>query len=150
MLTADLAQSWQRGEQTGPRYIDVADPDYLSDAAHLIQLFQSFDGRARIELDEALTEHVGTGTDYRIQRGLIKLLLDRCAFETVAAQDPVEIRRALFRKAREHYPLLRESAAGIELVAEVARELECPPDNLLASLYADLPERHRLIRFEPI
>src|SRR2546423_10304128 len=136
MLTTDLAQSWQRGEQTGPRYIDAGGADHLRDATQLIRLFQSFDGHTRMELDEALAEHVGTGTDYRIQRGLIKLLLDRCAFETVAAKDPVEIRRALFRKAREHYPLLRQSAAGVELVHDVARELDCPPDSLLASTYA--------------
>jgi uncharacterized protein len=150
MLTADLAQSWQRGDRTGPRYIDPADPDYLSDAAQLIQLLQNFEGHTRAELDEALAEYVGTGTDYRIQRGLIKLLLDRCTFETVAAKDPCEIRRALFRRAREHYPLRAESQAGVDLLAEVARELECPPDELRASLYADLPERQRLLAFELI
>ena len=150
MLTADLALSWQRGDRTGPRYIDPADADYLSDAIQLIQLLQNFEGRTRAELDEALAEYVGVGTDYRIQRGLIKLLLDRCAFETVAAKDPVEIRRALFRRAREHYPLLAHSPSGVELVAEVARELECAPDDLRASLYADLPERQRLLTFERI
>ena len=150
MLTADLAQSWQRGDRTGPRLIDAADADNLSDAAALIRLFQDFDGRARMELDEALAEHVGLGTDYRLQRGLIKLLLDRCTFETVAAKDPVEIRRALFRKARERYPLLKGSPAAAELVNEVARELECPPADLLAALYADLPERQRLLSFERI
>src|SRR5437016_7506714 len=150
MLTADLAQSWQRGGRTGPRLIDASAAGHLSDAATLIKLFQSFEGRTRGELDEALAEYVGVGTDYRIQRGLIKLLLDRCAFETVAAKDPVEIRRALFRRAREHYPLLAHSPSGVELVAEVARELECAPDDLRASLYADLPERQRLLTFERI
>src|SRR5947209_6254783 len=150
MLTADLAQSWQRGDRTGPRYIDPADADYLSDAVQLIQLIQNFEGRTRAELDEALAEYVGTGMDYRIQRGLIKLLLDRSAFETVAAKDPVEIRRALFRRARADYPLLAQSAAGVELINEVARELECAPDDLRASLYADLPERQRLLAFERI
>src|ERR1041384_6284590 len=104
MLTADLAQSWQRGDRTGPRLIDTNDQDYLRDAATLIRLFQSFDARTRAELDEALAEYVGVSTDYRVQRGLIKLLMDRCTFETVATKDPVEIRRALFRKAVAHFP----------------------------------------------
>ena len=47
MLTADLALSWQRGDRTGPRYIDPADADYLSDAIQLIQLLQNFEGRTR-------------------------------------------------------------------------------------------------------
>lgn len=150
MLTADLAQSWQRGDRTGPRYIDPADADYLRDAAQLGQLFQSYENRTHAELDEALTEYVGVGTDYRIQRGLIKLLMDRCTFDTVAAKDPVELRRALFRRAREHYPLRKDSEAGVAVVAEVARELACPPTDLLAGLYADLPERQRMLAFDPI
>ncbi len=150
MLTADLAQSWQRGDRTGPRYIDSADADHLRDAAQLIQLFQSYESQTHAELDEALVEYVGVGTDYRIQRGLIKLLLDRCTFETVAVKDPVELRRALFRRARERYPLLKDSEAGVALVNEVAREIACPPDDLLAGLYADLPERQRLLAFDPV
>ena len=150
MLTADLAQSWQRGGRTGPRLIDAGDAAQLSDAATLIKLFQSFEGRARIELDEALAEYVGTGTDYRTQRGLIKLLLDRCTFETVAAKDPVEIRRALFRGAYENFPVLRGTPVADALVAAVARDVECPPADLLAALYADLPERQKLLAFERI
>ena len=150
MLTADLAQSWQRGDRTGPRLIEAAAADHLADAATLIKLFQSFEGRARADLDEALAEYVGLGTDYRMQRGLIKLLLDSCTFETVAAKDPVEVRRALFRQARTRYPLLQGSPAATELVNEVARALECPPADLLAALYADLPERQRLTSFERI
>ena len=98
MLTADLAQSWQRGRLTGPRYIDPQDPDYLRDAKELISLFKAHEGRSRSHLEEALEDYVGLGTDYRILRGLIKLLLDRCAFETASPKDPVEIRRALFLK----------------------------------------------------
>ena len=89
MLTADLAQCWQRGEKVRPFYIPPDEPDYLRDAAHLINLFGEYEGRARRELDEALQEYVGTGTDYKILRGFIKLLTDRCEFETASAKDPV-------------------------------------------------------------
>ena len=71
MLTADLAQSWQRGGRTGPRYIETEDADYLRDAAELIKLFIEHEGRARQELDAALEAYVGLGTDYKILRGLI-------------------------------------------------------------------------------
>src|SRR3712207_6397859 len=105
MLTADLAQSWQRGRRTGPRLIDPSDPDFLRDASDLIRIFRAHENRPRHELDEALSDYVGLGTDYKIQRGLIKLLLDRCTFETAAQIDPVEIRRALFLKARQRHPV---------------------------------------------
>jgi len=149
MLTADLAMSWQRGDQVKPRYIDVEDEEYLRVAEDLVALFVSHDGRARAALEESLQEYVGTGTDYRILRGLIKLLTDRCEFETSAPAEPAEIRRALFLKARERHPVANEETrAG--LVAEAARELACEPAALLDALYADLPEHQRLALFEPV
>src|SRR5215210_4259862 len=106
MLTADLAMSWQRGDQIKPRYIDAEDEEYLRAAEDLIALFDGHHGRRRAALEESLQEYVGTGTDYRILRGLIKLLTDRCEFETRAPAEPSEIRRALFLKAREQHPVV--------------------------------------------
>ena len=61
MLTADLAQSWQRGGRTGPRLIDPEDPDYLRDASSLIALFAEHEGRPRSALRHALAraDHFG-------------------------------------------------------------------------------------------
>jgi predicted nuclease of restriction endonuclease-like RecB superfamily len=150
MLTADLAQSWYRKGRTGPRYIDAADERYLSDAEALIGIFAEQEGRERLSLEAALDEYVGTGTDYKILRGLIKLLTDRCAFETSSPIEPIEIRRVLFLKAREFHPVSQTEDVRAEVVASVARELNCAPDDLLAGLYADLPEKQRLIEFESL
>src|SRR5918997_4753673 len=120
MLTADLAQSWQRGGRTGPRYIDVEDPGHLQAAADLIGIFKEHEGHRRAELDEALQEYVGVGTDYRVLRGLIKLLMDRCTFETACGADPVEIRRILFLKARHHHPVVGNETARTEVAEEAA------------------------------
>ncbi|MET0625771.1 MAG: DUF790 family protein [Pyrinomonadaceae bacterium] len=149
MLTADLAMSWQRGDQIRPRYIDAEDEEYLRAAEDLVAIFESHAGRARAALEESLQEYVGTGTDYRILRGLIKLLTDRCEFETSAPAEPSEIRRALFVKARARHPVATEEARA-ELVAEAARELACDAGALMDALYADLPENQRLTQFEPV
>lgn len=151
MLTADLAQSWQRGGRCGPRYIDRRDEDYLRDADSLIRIFSEHEGRPRRELDHALEEYVGAGTDYKILRGFIKLLTDRCEFETASSVEPAEIRRALFRRARAAHPVSSEAEperAGI--LREVSLELGAPPDALLNSLYADLPENQKLTEFQPL
>jgi predicted nuclease of restriction endonuclease-like RecB superfamily len=148
MLTADLAQSWQRGGRTGPRYIETEDEAYLQEAADLIGLFKEHRGHARAELDRALEEYVGVGTDYRVLRGLIKLLMDRCVFETACGAEPAEIRRLLFLNARQHHPVTGDEAARAEVVAEVARELGCAPEVVTDGLYADLPENQKLIDFE--
>ncbi len=149
MLTADLAMSWQRGDRINPRYIDVEDEEYLRVAEDLVALFVAHDGRTRAALEESLQEYVGTGTDYRILRGLIKLLTDRCEFETNAPAEPVEIRRALFLKARARHPVVAAEGRG-ELIGEVARELSCEPAAVMDALYADLPDNQRLTAFEPL
>jgi predicted nuclease of restriction endonuclease-like RecB superfamily len=149
MLTADLALCWQRGDQIKPRYIETGEEDYLREAEDLIALFAQHEGGARVALEESLQEYVGTGTDYKILRGLIKLLTDRCEFETSAPADPVEIRRALFLKAKEHHPIVAEDARA-QLFAEAARGLACEPQALADALYADLPENQRLVSFDPI
>lgn len=150
MLTADLAQSWQRGERTGPAYINPLNPDYLRDAADLINLFHAHEGHTRGELEQALQEYVGVGTDYKILRGLSKLLMDRCTFEVAAPVDPIDIRRALFLKARLSHPVIGEEAVRMQIVSEVARELACDSGVVLGSLYADLPEKQKLVNFEPL
>ena len=149
MLTADLSMSWQRGDRVHPRYIDPEDEEHLRAAEDLVMLFESYVGRPRSALEESLHEYVGTGTDYRSLRGLIKLLTDRCEFETSAPAEPSEIRRALFRKARERHPVMSAEARAAA-VAGAARELACEPAELLNALYADLPENQKLTLFEPI
>lgn len=149
MLTADLAMSWQRGDRINPRYIDAEDEEYLRAAEDLIALFTSHDGRTRAALEESLQEYVGTGTDYRILRGLIKLLTDRCEFETSAPAEPSEVRRTLFLKACSHHPIAT-AEAKTEVVGEVAREFSCEPAALLDALYADLPGNQRLTLFESL
>src|SRR5262245_42356671 len=123
MLTADLAMSWQRGRRTGPRYIDVQNASYLNVAADLIAITERHRGCRRVKLDKALEEYVGVGTDYKILRGLIKLLQDRCVFETSSSIDPAEIRRVLFFKARTHHPVTTAASAREQVMGEAAGEL---------------------------
>ena len=149
MLTADLALSWQRGEQIKPRYIDTGEEEYLRASEDLVALFAEHVGARRAALEESLQEYVGTGTDYKILRGLIKLLTDRCEFETKAPADPVEIRRALFLKARTLHPVVG-SESHARVVNEAARELACDSEVLTDALYADLPENQKLTLFEPV
>jgi predicted nuclease of restriction endonuclease-like RecB superfamily len=149
MLTADLAMSWQRGDRIKPRYVNPDDEEYLRAAEDLISLFVEHEGRVRGALEGALREYVGTGTDYKILRGLIKLLTDRCEFVTDAAAPPDELRRALFLRAAAAHPVVTEEArAGV--ILDAARELACEPARLSEGLYADLPENQRLAAFESL
>jgi predicted nuclease of restriction endonuclease-like RecB superfamily len=147
MLTNDLAMSWRRGNRLFPRYLETDDPRHLQTAADLTLIIERRIGCRRAELEQALDEYIGVGTDYKTLRGLIKLLTDRCEFSTTTAKDPAEIRRALFTKAVARHPVLTESARE-RIIAEAAAELECSPDEVTAGLYADLADNQRLIAFE--
>lgn len=118
MLTADLAMSWQRGDQIRPRYLNPDDADYLQAAAELVSLVSLHLQKRRTELQRALDDYIGVGTDYRILRGLIKLLVDRCEFDTVAPMEPAELRRSLFFRAVQHHPVLNR-AAVLALVGRI-------------------------------
>lgn len=140
MLTSDLSQSWQRGTRTGPRLVDTTDAAHLRTSEELIQLVRGHQGRTRAELDGALNEYIGTGTDYKTLRGLIKLLTDACVFEVHSAIEPEELRHQLFLHARAFHPL---SVAGeddrrTQAISEVARQLGCTSSEVENGLYADL------------
>jgi predicted nuclease of restriction endonuclease-like RecB superfamily len=150
VLTSDLALSWQRGGRIGPRTLDLHDPDYLRIAGELIEIVRAHEGRRRAELEQALGEYVGVGTDYRILRGLIKLLLDQCVFEISGSIDPATLRQTVFLKARSHHPILEGSAHHQEVIAATAEILGCAPEMVVKGLYADLSANHHLTRFEEI
>ena len=138
MLTSDLAISRRRGKRIDPHYIAPTDKSYRQTASDLIAIVGQSLGLRRAELDEALHDYVGTGTDYKILRGLIKLLMDRCVFETSMATDPGELRRKLFIKARATHPISSIDARH-QVLADVATELNTSADELIDHLYADLP-----------
>jgi predicted nuclease of restriction endonuclease-like RecB superfamily len=145
MLTADLAIAFQRGDRIYPRRFE-ADEATLGVAEDLIRIVADHIHRRRADLDQALDEYVGTGTDYRILRGLIKLLMDGCQFETGGVAEPAELRRRLFLEAKAHHPIT--PAQHEQLIANAAEELGCAPDAILAGLYADLSDNQRLVAFD--
>ena len=150
MLTSDLAINFRRGDKLLPRLIKTDDAGYLRDAANLIEIFEEFQNRTRGELEAELEEYVGTGTDYRILRGLIKLLTDRCEFETAAPADPEEIRRKVFLEARKFQPVLPDSENKRQILELAAEEFGSDAQTIFANLYADLSAQQKMTKFESI
>ncbi len=150
MLTSDLALSLRRGDKIFPRLLKTNDAGYLRDAEILIEIFEEFAGKTRGELEKELEEYVGTGTDYRILRGFIKLLLDRSEFETASIAEPGEIRRKVFLEAGKFQPVLPGSKQKSEVLKTVADEFQTDAETIVSNLYADLSAQQKLIRFETI
>jgi uncharacterized protein len=150
MLTSDLAINFRRGDKVFPRLIKTDHAGYLRDAEILIEIFENFQGATRGELERELEEYIGTGTDFRILRGFIKLLNDRCEYETDAPAEPIEIRQKVFLEARKFQPVFPDSANKSKVLQTVADEFQTNPDAIFANLYADLSAQQRLASFENI
>ena len=146
MLTADLALSHQRGEVITPKAIKTDDASVLQMAADLILLIRQHLNQSRGTLQLALDEYIGVGTDYKILRGIIKLLLDRCEFATESPQDAFVLRRAMFNHAATIHPIVDETTRA-QAIAQIAASFSCQPATLLSGLYSDLPANHFLRTF---
>ncbi len=150
MLTSELALNVRRGDKILPRLLKTDDANFLRDARVLVEIFEEFNGRTRGELERELEEYVGTGTDYRILRGFIKLLTDRSEFATASVAEPIEIRRKVFLEAGKFQPVLPGSEQKIEVLKTVAAEFQIDAETVFANLYADLSAQQKLISFETI
>ncbi len=150
MLTSDLAINFRRGTKLFPFLIKTDNAGFLRDAENLIEIFDEAIGKTRGELQIELEEYVGTGTDYRILRGLIKLLNDRAEFETSAPAEPVEIRQKVFLEARKFQPVLPDSEQKSEVLEIAAKEFDSDAETIFANLYADLSAQQKITEFETI
>ena len=155
MLTSDLLLTRTEGPYLYPRYVRTDAPRFTRMAEELIAIYADHQGKPRRELTVALNQYAEDRTDFRIQRGLAKLLRDdRCEFEEQAVAPPLEIRQRLFSLARENHPVVLQPdhihpVTKDELIAEVAREYKAEPEQIAWALYADLAENHILTRFDP-
>ncbi len=155
MLTTDLLLTKSRGPYIEPRLIDVSSQKYLDLAEDLIEIFASHQGKKRRQLKDALERYAGDSTDYRIQRGMAKLLMDdHCEFEVHSSVPPDELRRHVFALGRENHPVVRTPDLIYPITREhvmdqVALQYEITAEQVSDSLYADLAENHRLSTFNP-
>ena len=152
MLTADLARSRTDGDTVTPLFVDPDEERYQQTAAELIDIFTDHLGEPKGELEDTIDELTIADTDYKIVQGLAKLLKDECEFEVIAPIDPQEIRRRLFEKANDSYPVVRQPTLGddtqpLDIYSNVADRLGISLEECYKGMYADLDENKRLVRF---
>ena len=151
MLTANLARSRTTDETVTPLFINPDEDRYRETARELIQLFEDHLDEPKGDLEDAIDELTVADTDYKIVQGLAKLLTDECEFEMVAPVEPREIRRRLFEKANERYPIVRQPTLGedtqkLEVYSAVADGLGISLEDCYRGMYADLEANKRLVR----
>jgi len=147
MLTGKLVRVRASKDRLIPQYIDPHDPKLTDIAGRMLEMYRTFAGRSRTEVEDEMREAFGDNPTHLVEQGLAKLLEDRCEFEVDSEIDPGEVRDKAFllaartRQAGEAF----DRAAILE---RVASELGTPADTIDRGLFADLKSEQRLVSFE--
>ncbi|HZF38557.1 MAG TPA: DUF790 family protein, partial [Blastocatellia bacterium] len=150
MLPKELLRYRIESGQIRPAFLDTASPRYIRVVSDLIAAFDKQVGNMQVELEEAVEKYAAGRTDYRIVRGLAHVITSFAEFDASTA-DSAKLRSAVFERAAEGWPVVRHNAAPTEtdrhsVLEAVGAEFGLPLAQLEEKLYADLPERRRLIR----
>nr|WP_206039337.1 DUF790 family protein [Halomicrobium mukohataei] len=132
VLTKDLLRVSRAGGGYHPQFADDADEPL---AARVIGTYQGHVGEARETLQTALTDLERGADDFKLVRGLAKLVEREATFETRTAVPPARARRAAF-EAGEAVGVVSEDErrAAIERAAD---GLAVDAADIEHSLYAD-------------
>jgi predicted nuclease of restriction endonuclease-like RecB superfamily len=164
MLTGDLVRVRTSQERVVPLYINRNSAKWLEAAESLLAIFREGVGMTRGEIEEEIDDLFGGGGKAtQVHRGLAKVLEDRAEFEVVSDVPPELIRENVFTAAAQLRRRLRtERPAGDarlgpaarptfrrdDVLAAVAKEMKLEPEILLRTLFADLRDENRLLKFE--
>lgn len=153
MLTADLVPVRRRGDTLQLRKLSADQRERLLGAAReFVAILAEHGGQSLGELQRRWDDVEVEPTDFKLLKGLRKLLEDRCTFEPPPGLDSVALRRAVFTAAaRQRRELTDEAALDVEAVlaeaapAFVGRQAPREP-----WLFADLREHQTLAKWDRI
>ncbi|MBW2263502.1 MAG: DUF790 family protein [Deltaproteobacteria bacterium] len=153
MLTADLVRVLRRSGRLYVPALKPAPKARLVDlAGRYVTLVSEHAGRTRGELTAALDAVEHEPADHKSAKGLRKLLLDRCSFETPDDVEPRALRAEVFRRAAESRRALEDGGTFDRdaVVQAAAAALDIDAGQVEHDLYADLKQNHPLASFRSI
>ncbi len=153
MLTTDLLRVRRRGGRLEARRLKRGERERaLAAAEGYVAAARAGVGRTRAAFAAACDDVPGESTDYKLLKGLRKLVEDRCVFAPRDDVDPPALRRAVFARAAAARRALGDAArfdAG-EVLAAAAGECGLPARDVPGALFADLRAQHVLTRFDAL
>ena len=150
MLTKDLILCNCRDGKLLPKFLPPDAPALLKPTAEMLSVFRQGQGCTLAELEEMVEPLMVSFSDLKVAHGLRKVLEDRCQFASSGDIDCPAARASLFQTSAA---LLRQQAwPSPELFAAAVRNRL--PDNPLLkeidTLYPDLPDNDRLLKFDDL
>lgn len=146
MLTLDLLRYRVDGESVTPVYLTLSGGRrYVGMAQQIVDLYRAAVGRTVGELEADIEDTLGSAPDYKVYRGLAKMMSDYAEVEPPTDIDVEALRMQVFSLAAREGPLVRTAdllfhRTASDAAARIARSLDMPPQRLIESLYADLKE----------
>ena len=141
MLTADLARVRRQGSEL--RLTELNEKarrraEELSTA--YLELTKGHVGQKRDDLEQAYAEVTASPSERKLAAGLLKLIDDRCTFDTGDAADPRTLRAEVFLAASTALGSLEENERFDRqaFVTEQARARGLVPEAFEQALYSDL------------
>ena len=149
MLTSDLVRPKIRsGEISVARLSPKARDKAIDLAKLLLETLAANVGRAREEVDDALATLDVPARDLFLFRGLKKLALDGCTFESPAGADPAVLREAVFKAAKDAHATGKFNRDVV--LATVATEFDLDGPALDRALFSDLKSAQILLSTTPL
>jgi predicted nuclease of restriction endonuclease-like RecB superfamily len=139
VLTKDLLRVSRAG---GGYHLQFADADAERLAARVLGVYQGHVGESRETLETALADLEREADDFKLVRGLAKLVEREATFETQAPVDPVRARRRVFETAAD-IGVATETERE-QALAEAAAHFGTDAATLADALYADRESRQIL------
>ena len=153
MLTGNLVLVKTAKQRVIPRYLNRESIQWLEMAESLLMIYREGTGRTRGDIESEVDDLIGEGVATLVPRGLAKVLDDRAEFEVVAQLPPDKVREQIFSSAAAYRRQLR--AAGHRapfrrdlVMDQVASDLGVDAETISASMFADLKDENRMLRFD--
>ena len=162
MLSGNLVRVRTSKLKIIPMYLNRESAEWLDVAESLLEIFRTGEGMTRGELEEAVADLFGSGQATLAHHGLARVLEDRSEFEVVSDVDPEDLRDRLFRAAALYRTAIARKRAASDrteampsfnrqgILDSISKELKLQPEQVEASLFADLKEENRMLKFEDI
>lgn len=150
MLTSDLVRVRTRGPRIEVRSLAARETERLAVVADaLVAAAKNHVGRTRGEFTAACEAVDFEPTDYKLVKGLRKLIEDRIEFTEGDGKNAASIRKVTFAAAASARRQLDdgETFDRDEVLGRAARELEVDVPAVTRGLFADLKKNHQIEEF---
>jgi len=151
MLTGEMVRVRVVKKAVVPSFIGTDNARHLQRAETLVSLMRRAleESWTRGSIDSHVRDICGMDVDHKITKGMAKLLMDKGDFETRSPISPAELRWAVFSEAAKLGPIDRHPSTtgrntAQDVLAIVAKDLGCTPEDVAGGMYADLKDHQVL------